>query len=61
MDGETYPVEVFCKNCGTPRMLQIPKGTLVQDYMEHQMQELVCDNCGCKLTRVIISSKVWNP
>jgi len=45
MELETYRKKVWCGNCEEELWLEIPKGTLVEDFM----LQVKCPNCGCPL------------
>lgn len=41
--SNTYQIRRTCWNCGTDITLAIPKGILVDDFLDENM----CFNCGC--------------
>jgi hypothetical protein len=39
---DTYPVPAVCFNCKSEETVEIPKGTLIADYLPQQ----ACSTCG---------------
>ena len=42
---ETYEKRIICLNCGKVKVINIPKGMTVMDFMKAE----ICENCGCSL------------
>ena len=40
---ETYTYIARCTNCGNREKLEVPKGAIVQDYLNYRL----CDYCRC--------------
>lgn len=45
MFGKKYQIKALCYNCGAKFILKIPRGVVIEDYIESG--EALCSNCGC--------------
>lgn len=48
---ETYKTKVVCSNCKEPQEINVPKGTLVLEYL--RKKAIICNNCEYRLKQQI--------
>ena len=42
-----YNVNVLCSNCGEPKIISVPLGTTLKDYMRVKSEQ--CSNCKYRI------------
>jgi Zn finger protein HypA/HybF involved in hydrogenase expression len=53
---DSYSVKVYCQNCRIKWIIQIPKGTSIEQFKKAGSLKPECGNCGCSGLKITASS-----